>query len=145
MQCYNRIETIMRLVPSIYDPWADIAERYPQITVVISDLDEGVDGHWFGNTLHLNAQASDAQRRAALAHEIACLDNGDIDDSEAVAARALIPIEHLSEALREVIAASLGQIADRLDVDALTARVRLKGLNPDEVGAVASAAFGRST
>lgn len=124
----------MHLTPTAYDPFADLATRYPEITVAITDLDEGVHGHWFGKTLHLNSVLTDAERRSALAGEIGHLDGGET-------LGALVPAEHLGEALREVVAANLHQIAERLDVDAIAIRNRLTDLSSDEVAVVTAAAF----
>ncbi len=99
-----------------------------------------------GDRVWICASCGQAQRRATLTHEIAHIERGDVPEylhvreerivSE-IAARRLIPLDRLVDALRW--ARDLTELADELWVDEPTVRCRLDTLDPVEVAELHSA------
>jgi len=133
-----------------YDPWADLGERHPGVRVVHQDLD-GEQG-WCdveGRTIVLERRLTQAERRCALAHEVAHLDRGDTCHGASYpdarrqeqraevaahteAARRLINVDDLARALTVYGEQALDLIADELWVDVDTLCARLDHLHPAE-------------
>jgi hypothetical protein len=123
---------------SPYNPWRDLAERFPHVQVHIVDLPDDVLGeiHGSGEVILLRRGTSTAQRRCTLTHELVHLDRGLPDDLtpwqlareersvEAEAARRLIPAEALTKALR-VAGSDERALAAELWVDLATLRARV--------------------
>lgn len=126
-----------------YDPWLHLATDWPELDVVVEPMTGALLGELRYPVIALRAGTSAAQRRCTLAHELVHLDRGTGDCGpwsareeglvHAEAARRLIRIGDLDRALRELGGdADLGALAEALEVDTETARVRLRGLEPAE-------------
>lgn len=129
-----------------YHPWDHAAEL--GVHIVFDDLDDDCLGHWDSTTrtITLARGLTQRQRRAVLAHECEHASNDDrplLDAvlharreraTDAVAARRLIPVARLVEALRWT--GNERELADELWVDVHTVRVRLAGLTRAERRAV---------
>lgn len=125
-----------------YHPWLH-AERLG-VNVVYEVLEDGCLGHWDAEAriITLARGLTQRQRRAVLAHEVehASHDDRPLLDAvlharreratDAAAARRLIPIEQLLEALRWT--GNERELADELWVDVHTVRMRLASLTPRE-------------
>ncbi|MDT4915996.1 MAG: hypothetical protein QOH89_696 [Pseudonocardiales bacterium] len=119
-----------------YDPWHDLAVNWPEVDVRIEPMTGTLLGVLAYPVILLRAGTSAAQRRCTLTHEIVHLERG-IDDCgpwhereeqqvHREVARRLIPVEALVAAVRSLgPGVDLGQLAQALDVDRETARIRL--------------------
>ena len=130
----------------MYDPWADLAERYPLVTVETVELDDGVMGEWDGTTLRLDSRLTPGEQRATLTHEIVHLDRGlpqeNLADSEEevvedVSSRMLVALDDLAVAVGELLRSSLGTIAQTLECDTLAVATRISHLTPAESAQIA--------
>jgi len=136
--------TVHRLRPSpSYNPWADLATNWPDVSVVLEPMSGTLLGELRYPVIALRAGTSAAQRRCTLAHEIVHLERG-VDDCgpwadreelmiEREVAHRLIPLPRLIAAIqalggREDHAA----LAAALDVDHLILHTRLDGLSRAE-------------
>lgn len=126
-----------------YDPWLDLATRWPEVDVVLAPLPGRLLGELCYPVIILRAGTSAAQRRSTLAHEIVHLDRGVTDCGawadreeqrvEAEAARRLIDITALDHALRELGGDDdPAALAHLLDVDRQLLRTRLRALTTAE-------------
>jgi hypothetical protein len=129
-----------------YDPWIDLAGR-SDIVLEHSNLD-GVLGYSEPGRVCLDTGQRRMQARCTLAHELAHLDRGDLEvpvedtpdgprlarrherGADRLAARRLVELDALADALRW--ARDEFELANELDVDPETLRVRLGGLTPGE-------------
>ncbi|MDP9091716.1 MAG: ImmA/IrrE family metallo-endopeptidase [Actinomycetota bacterium] len=133
-----------------YDPWRDLCENWPGIQVI----EEAMSGRLLGElrypVIALRAGTTAAQRRCTLTHEIVHLERGLRDcgpwaDREerqvhAEVARRLIRTEGLARAVRNLGGTDdAGALAQALDVDLETLRVRLALLSGAERAYIASA------
>ena len=124
---------------STWHPWRHLAQVYPHITVITRHhLPGSTMGLRRGDRIWICATCGQAERRATPAHEIAHLERGDRGHSPVeerivslIAARRLIPLDRLADALRWSY--NLTELADELWVDEPTVRCRLDGLDPVEV------------
>ncbi|XAO35470.1 IrrE-like protein [Gordonia phage Morgana] len=126
----------------MYDPWADIAARYPHITVDRTrSLGDGLFGEWVGDTIYLDRDLSPEQARCTLTHEIVHLDRGvpcDVDDPaeeaivEGIAARKLIDMSDYVDIVVRMTLNNFQQIADELDVDTTMLAMRVTDFSPAE-------------
>lgn len=126
-----------------YDPWRDLRENWPEIETVLEPMAGRLLGELRYPVIALRADSSAAQRRSTLAHEIVHLERGVFDCGpwaaleerlvHAEAARRLVRLPHLADALRELGGdADLAALARLLDVDRQTARLRLARLTARE-------------
>jgi hypothetical protein len=126
-----------------YDPWTDLARRWPEVRVVEEPMPGRLLGELRYPVIALRAGTSAAQRRCTLTHEIVHLERGTGECGPWAAreellvhrevARRLVPPEALRAALREAGGdADLPALARLLDVDVETARVRLELLSAAE-------------
>jgi hypothetical protein len=128
-----------------YDPWRDLADNWPQIEVIT----ERMQGHLLGElrypVIALRSGTSAAQRRCTLAHELVHLERGVVEcgpwsageefQVHAEAARRLVSGPALVRALRELGGDhDLGALAQLVDVDTQTLRLRLRLLTAAELG-----------
>jgi hypothetical protein len=125
-----------RLPVGQYDPWHDLAVNWPDVEVRIEPMTGTLLGVLAYPVIVLRAGTSAAQRRCTLTHEIVHLERG-VDDCglwtsreeqqvHREVARRLIPIASLIGAVRNLGAGvELGQLAQALDVDRETARIRI--------------------
>jgi hypothetical protein len=124
-----------------YDPWADLADNWPEVEVVIEPMRGTLLGELRYPVIALRAGTSAAQRRCTLAHEIVHLERGVGDCGpwaareellvHAEAARRLIRLEDLAVAMRSVDA-SPPALAQALDVDLQTLSLRVDRLTARE-------------
>jgi Zn-dependent peptidase ImmA (M78 family) len=124
----------------MYDPGADVAKRYPHVTVRWKPL---------GGVPAIAAPSCDLiliernlpaiERRCALAHEVAHLDlahgapiceGKEERAADLLAARRLISTEELADVLRWALGAE--EVADALNVTLHIARTRVRNLTDDE-------------
>lgn len=127
-----------------YDAGRDLADRYPHYTLERCPLDGALAAVLPDRRLILVADHLDqAGHDCSLAHEIVHLDDGDrctassavldVKRERAVdgeAARRLIPLERLAAAL--LWGRDEHELAQELDVDVATFRVRMLGLTEAE-------------
>jgi hypothetical protein len=133
--------------PNRYDPWHDLAVNWPEIEVVIEPMGGRLLGVLRYPVIALRAGTSAAQRRCTLTHEIVHLERGVAEcgpwsDREELlvhreVARRLIPLADLAAAVRNLGGtAVLAELAQALDVDLETARLRLDMLTSAELAAI---------
>jgi hypothetical protein len=126
-----------------YDPWGDLAARWPDVQVVHAPMSGRLLGELRYPTITLRASSSSAQLRCTLAHEIVHLDRGigecgpwaarEEAAVHAEAARRLIDLGELVEAARVLgDDAGAGAMAGALDVDTETLVTRIQGLTRRE-------------
>lgn len=136
-------------VPDRYDPWRDLAVNWPEIDVLIEPMGGRLLGVLRYPVIALRAGTSAAQRRCTLAHEIVHLERGVGDCGpwsgreellvHREVARRLIPIADLASAVRYLGgSAVLAELAQVLEVDLETARLRLDMLTTDELTRICS-------
>lgn len=129
-----------------YSPWAHV-HRLPDVLVVLDDL-EHADAYWEPDerVILLDRRLGQAERRCRLAHELAHLEAGDElcahgpdahrlggrqeRRADALAARRLIPLDDLADALAWAL--HVGEVAEHLHVDGRTVRARLRSLTDAE-------------
>ena len=123
-----------------YDPWHALAE-FDHVRVVFDDLPPRRRGEIdFGTeTITLQRRLDPTAQRCTLAHELVHLERGPVVMCHApreeravaaIAARRLVPIEALAEALRW--SQDERAVADELSVDVRTVRARLRSLTDVE-------------
>lgn len=127
-----------------YDPVADVAARHPQWVVGLADLGGLVPEVlcWVRRVILLDAGATPEVRRSSLAHAVAHLDlghgrtsvgyfeNREERQADLLAARRLIPLDDLAEAL--AWSPDRGEVAALLGVDLPMLLVREQGLSTAE-------------
>jgi hypothetical protein len=141
-------------VPNRYDPWHDLAVNWPEIDVVIEPMGGRLLGMLRYPVIALRADTSAAQRRCTLTHEIVHLERGVGDCGpwsgreellvHREVARRLIPLADLAAAVRDLGgSAVLAELAQVLEVDLETARLRLDMLTSDELTHICAASSDR--
>jgi Zn-dependent peptidase ImmA (M78 family) len=125
-------------------PFDQSTDVPPDVTVRTAALAEGLMGLWDEDerTVWLDARLTPAERRCTLAHELVHAERGDLPCEDPVldtrqeqrvereAARRLVPLERLLDALRWTSDAA--EAADVLDVDPALLRTRLEALSRAE-------------
>lgn len=126
-----------------WNPWRHVGKHYPDIDVETRvELPGRVWGLTIGRTILLCRRLDQSARRSTLAHELIHLERGPVPEDargrareeravSAEAARRLIPLEALADALRWT--RDEHQLADALWVDRPTLRARMGSLDPVEV------------
>ena len=139
----RRMITYQLIESGRYNPWADLARNWPEISVCIEPMSGDLLGELRYPLITLRAGTSAAQRRCTLAHEIVHLERG-VDDFgvfadreerqvHTIAAKRLIRLSDLAGALLELGEdATTIALAHALDVDRETLRVRLRVLSDHE-------------
>jgi hypothetical protein len=126
-----------------YDPWRDLCQNWPEIDVVAEAMTGELLGVLRYPVIALRAGTSAAQRRCTLTHELVHLERGIRDCGPWSAreelhvhcevARRLVTVDDLARAVRELGGTGdLAALADLLDVDTETAKLRLELLTPAE-------------
>lgn len=130
---------------SNYSPWETLAE-HPEIRVEFAEMEGDLVG-WYDkqrSTIVLDKHGSRRQLRSTLAHELEHAARGDECPAELSpvlqarqeiaacvrAARRLVPLGRLVDAL--LWSQDEHELADELNVDEDTLRIRLLTLTPDE-------------
>jgi hypothetical protein len=122
-----------------YDPWADLAQNWPDVEVRIETMRGLLLGQLRYPVIALRAGTSAAQRRCTLAHEIVHLERGTGDCGpwavreevlvHAEAARRLCRLDDLAAAVRALGGEpDFGSLAQALEVDQQTLALRLERL-----------------
>ncbi|MBF6459845.1 hypothetical protein IU433_12435 [Nocardia puris] len=131
-----------------WHPWRHVREHYPHLGVNCHEpLPRDLRAAWTAAGIHLRPGLTQTQRRCALTHEIVHLERGapprhpvlalmEERTVEQLAARRLIPLRALTEALMWVDLADRPALAEELWVDEPTLRTRLGGLTVRERTAV---------
>jgi hypothetical protein len=123
-----------------YDPWRALGEC-EGVRLVVADLPGTLRGQidFATRTITLHPRLLPVERRCTLAHELVHLERGPVlvrltpreeRIVATIAARRLLPIEALADALRWSDDPHV--LADELAVDVRTVRVRLATLSDDE-------------
>jgi hypothetical protein len=123
-----------------YDPWHALAE-FDRARVVFDDLPPRRRGEvdFDTQTITLHRRLDPTTQRCTLAHELVHLERGPVvlchtpreeRAVAAIAARRLVPLDELAEALRW--SRDERAVADELSVDVRTVRVRLRSLTASE-------------
>lgn len=128
-----------------WDPWQYLAARLPGWQVCLCDLPVLGALDWERQTIHLDRTLDAAQRRSTLAHEIGHIQRGDSAACpasverrvEAAAARCLIPLDDLVDALRW--SRRIEEVAAVLSVDVQMLEARLDRQTPAERAAISAA------
>lgn len=127
-------------VPAMrYHPWRHLRRR-PDVTVDTSaDLPRDIDGFTDGTRIWLRRGLTQAQRRSVLAHELVHVERGTehVDDKEealvdSIAARRLVSLLDLHDALRWTQGRVDGEAADWCWVDLRTIEARVANLTKEE-------------
>lgn len=127
-----------------YSPWADAAERHPDVHIERCDI-APARGAWVAEekVILLGTHLDVAGRRCALAHELAHIDLGhrpargwfgrrqEADADRLASNRLLSDVERIAEALA-VHPLDPAAVADYLDVSVPILRRRLRELTDDE-------------
>ncbi len=132
-----------------YDPWVDLRQNWPHVTVVIEPMTGDLLGEVRegGRVIALRADTSAAQRRCTLAHELVHLERGiqdcgpwlqrEEDQVHAEASLRLIPLASLASAIRALGGTDdPAALAQWLDVDGDTLATRLSRLSRSEHAAL---------
>ena len=134
--------------PAPYNPWRDLRDNWPDVTVVIVPMPGRLLGFVQYPVIALRAGTTSAQRRCTLAHELIHLERG-IDDCgpwedreerlvHEEVARRLITTDQPVRAVRDLGGThDNAALAAALDVDTETLHVRLSLVSPHERAAVA--------
>lgn len=128
------------MVPGMrYHPWRQL-RRHHDVTIDTSaDLPAGIDGFTDGTRIWLRRGLTQAQRRSVLAHELVHIERGTahVDDREellvdSIAARRLVTLLDLRDALRWTQGRVDGETADWCWVDLRTIEARIAALTDEE-------------
>lgn len=126
-----------------WHPWKHAGENYPQVLISCGhELPPRVWGLQRGNRIWLCSRLNQVRRRCTLTHEIVHLERGGVVGAgrarrreervvDEIAARRLIPLDALTDALRWT--QRLPELAEELWVDQPTIRTRMNTLDPVEV------------
>ncbi|MBF6133483.1 hypothetical protein IU501_10780 [Nocardia otitidiscaviarum] len=128
-----------------WNPWRHVGRRYPHIEVDCTHALPGKKrGSWTTKGIFIDRGLGQAARRCALAHEIVHLERGPVSRDphlarreerivSIVAAKRLIPLASLTEALMWSAPDNAHELAEELWVDLPTLRIRLHHITPAEV------------
>lgn len=143
----------------MYDPWHDLRSR-PHLTLAVSRLPVG-DAMYFHDVpgIVLDDRLTQIERRCVIAHELAHLDLGHVEqaagcgagtsriarrmecDADLLAARRLLPVERLAAVAK--CHQDRFTTAEHLCVTEHLLQVRLDHLHPSERGAINRAVAAR--
>jgi hypothetical protein len=132
-----------------YDPWADVRDNWPEVSVVIVPMPGMLLGWVRYPLIALREGTSSGQRRCTLAHEIVHLERGTADCGpwaereerlvHAEVARRMIPLDGLARTICQAGGThDLPAVAAALDVDVETLSLRLSQLSAAERARVAT-------
>jgi len=127
-----------------WNPWRHLAHWHPHIRVTCSQALPGTRrASWTKHGIYIDRSLDQVARRCALAHEIIHLERGPLPQCprlarreehivSVTAARRLIPLDTLTDAVMWVNLDDPHELADELWVDTLTLKIRITNLMPDE-------------
>ncbi len=136
---------------SRHHPWRHARDHHPQIDIISRRLPDGVAGFWDGGQrIYLSHLLTQRGRRSVLDHECAHVERGIIPINEVlaareelavdiIAARRLITVEQLIDALRWCRGVVGVEMAEEAWVDLHALRVRITHLTSDERARVVEA------
>lgn len=128
----------------VWHPWRHIRDTYPHVGVSCRDtLPRRLRAVWNADGIYIARGLGQAARRCALTHEIVHLERGPVPRNPVlaaaeerivsdIAARRLIPLPSLTDALHWVDLSDRTALAEELWVDEPTLRIRLHNLTGDE-------------
>lgn len=133
-----------------YNPWADAAERYPRIHIERADVTP-FHAAWMPTerVILIQHTLTKAERRCALAHELAHLDTGDRSNAmcwfdrrqesnaDKLAARRLVDLADLVDVFRWC--STPGEAAAELEVTLAVIALRAQTMHPAERHALLAA------
>ncbi|MFC9786474.1 hypothetical protein [Rhodococcus sp. NPDC127528] len=135
-----------------HHPWRTLRDQYPHIDIAWDDnLPDGVAGFWDGETtIFLDPRLTQRARRCALEHETTHVNRGFVPVDEVlrareegkvdeIAARNLISLDMLADALRWCRGVAGAELADEVWTDQHALNVRLAHLTPAERTQIESA------
>lgn len=128
-----------------WHPWRHMATHFPHVIICTAyELEHGVRGLVQGNRIWLCRTLDQAGRRTTLSHEIGHLERGVLhlpsdsmytrreeDIVDQIAARRLIPLDDLIDALRW--SQQPAEVAEILWTTERTVKCRMESLDPVEV------------
>ena len=139
------LSSITSSIALTYDPWADLRQNWPHVTIVIEPMTGDLLGEVRddGQVIALRADTSAAQRRCTLTHELVHLERGILDCGpwlqreeglvHAEVSLRLIPLAGLTAAIRALGGADdAAALAQWLEVDSETLAVRLSRMTGAE-------------
>lgn len=133
-----------RRAARIWHPWRHLRRHHPHVHVTThQQLPAGLRAAWTLDGIWLRPGLTQAERRCALTHELIHLERGPVPKQPVLAAaeerivadlaaRRLIPLGTLTEALHWVDLADCDALAEELWVDDVTLRNRLQHLTQSE-------------
>lgn len=118
----------------MYDPWTEIAFKFPHLAVDATQSIQGADGVWEGEMLRIDCDLSPVGQRSLLAKEIAHLEYPEIsgDAASVIAAHRLIDSYSFCATLSRAVIQSFPRLCAELDVDAETLVAYVGSLSEDE-------------
>lgn len=134
-----------------HHPWRVMRDDHPQITIDLEhELPGDMAGAWIGDTIYIDRRLTQVGRRCTLEHERQHLERQIIPDHpvlaareearvDELAARNLITIDALIDALRWCQGVGGAELADEVWTDRHTLNVRLATLTPKERRQIARA------
>ncbi|WP_411815539.1 ImmA/IrrE family metallo-endopeptidase [Gordonia sp. SND2] len=129
---------------NLFHPWRWLHDRHARIDIVWHELPGNRAGYWDGaRTIVLDPRLTQAARRSTLAHELVHVERGIIPIEptliareeaavDEIAARQLITIDALVDALRWCQRCAGAALADEVWTDQHALNVRLATLTRDE-------------
>lgn len=130
---------------SHHHPWRHARDHHPHIDIVTHcHLPDGIAGYWDGaSTIYLDRDLTQRSRRSVIAHECTHAERGVIPVDEVlaareelavdvIAARRLIGIDHLVDALRWCRGVTGAELADEVWTDQHALNIRLAHLTAAE-------------
>lgn len=132
-------------------PWQWLRDHLPHVTVVSHPLPDDLAGGWDGDgRIIIDSRLTQAARRSVLTHELVHIARGSVPDDpvlmareeamvDEIAARALIGLDTLIDALRWCRGVPSADMADEVWTDRHALLVRLATLTPAERATVAEA------
>lgn len=134
----------MKASSLIPHPWRRLRDYHPRVDIIWQHLPDGVAGYWDGGShIFLDPRLTQAARRSTLAHELVHVERDLIPTNailvareeaavDEIAARRLITIDMLVDALRWCQRCGGAALADEVWTDQHALNVRLRTLTAAE-------------